>query len=217
MNTTIDPILHDEVRPILEGGEGLLWAGRPEPYRAVRAKIRQALFGVAFILLFFLVYVSGLPAHDPYFGAASAPFTLLPAVLSIGSLLILSGALLPLFAYRTAKKTVYAVTDRRVLALTRGRSARMVRHEDMLVPLLDLRPDGRGDIHFNGRPFADGTENQLQFSHFLGVEAAGNVYQLLLGRTPGLGNSSTAYRAVQDYLELLLQGKRTLDEDLPRE
>jgi hypothetical protein len=217
MNMTIDPSLHDTVRTVLEPGEGLQWAGRPDPWRAARERGGQALLGAVFILLFFLVYVSGLPANGLYFSPTSTPFTLRPAILSAGFLLTLYGALLPVFAYRTAKMTVYAVTDRRVLSLTWGRSARMVRYEDMMVPLLDLRPDGRGDIHFNGKFREDGTEHRPEVPRFLGVESPATVYQLLLGRMSGSRDGQTAYSAVKDYLELLLQGKRTLDEDLPRE
>ena len=217
MNAAIDPTLHDEVRPVLEPGEGLLWIGRPDPCRTARAKIGQALLGAVFILLFFLVYLSGLPAAGPYFDAYSVSFSLRPAILFSGSLLTFSGVLLPILAYRRAQRTVYAATDRRVLSLTRGRSVRAVRYEDMQVPLLDLKPDGSGDIQFNGKFRADGTEHQPRFSSFMGIKAAEGVYRLLLGRMSGADDGRIAYRAVQDYLELLFQGKRTLDEDPPRE
>jgi hypothetical protein len=217
MNAAIDPTLHDEVRPVLEPGEDLLWIGRPDPIRTAWAKIGQALLGAVFILLFFLVYLSGLPDAGPSFDAYSIPFSLRPAILFAGSLLTLYGVLFSLFAYRTAQRTVYAATDRRVLSLTGGRSVRAVRYEDMQIPLLDLKPDGSGDIQFNGKFRADGTEHQPQFQHFLGVGEAESVYQLLLGRMPGADSGRTAYGVVHDYLELLFQGKRTLDEDPPQE
>jgi hypothetical protein len=217
MNAAIDSTLHDEVRPVLEPGEGLLWIGRPDPCRVALPKIGQALLGAVFILLFFLVYLSGLPAAGSYFDAYSVPFSLRPAILFAGALLILYGVLLPVFAYRMAQRTVYAATDRRVLSLTRGRSVRAVRYEDMQVPLLDLKPDGSGDIQFNGKCRDDGTEFQPQFPHFLGVGEVESVYQLLIGRMPGADDDRTAYGAVHDYLELLFQGKRTLDKESPRE
>jgi hypothetical protein len=217
MSAAIDPSLHDQVRPVLEPGERMLWAGRPDPWRTAREKIVQAMFGALFILLFFLVYASGIPASGSYFGAAVVPFTLRAAILAAGGLLTFYGTLLPVIAYRTALKTVYAATDRRVLSLIRGRSARMVRYEDMQVPLLDLKHDGSGDINFNGRFLADGTETHPQFPYFLGVEEAASVYQLLLGRMPGANGDRSASPRVQDYLELLLQGKRTLDDDTPRD
>ena len=217
MSAGIDASLYDEVRPVFEPGERLLWAGRPAPFRTAREKIVQAMFGALFILLIFLMYVSGLFASGPYFGAASVPFTLRPAILSAAAFLALFGALFLLFAYWAAQRTVYAVTDRRVLSLTRGRPARMVRYVDMQVPLLNLRRDGSGDIHFNGKSRADGTEHQPQFPRFVGVGAAETVYQLVLGRMQDADDDATASCAVHDYLELLLQGKRTLDEDAPRE
>lgn len=216
MRASIDPSLRDQVRPVLDPGEILLWAGRPDPRRTARRKVVQALFGVLFLLLIILVYVSGVSASGSYRSAVSVPFTLRPAIIAACALFVLYGALLPVFAYWTALKTVYAATDRRVLTLVRGRSARMVRYEDMQVPLLEMRHDGRGDITFNGRFRADGTEYHPQFSHFLGIEAAGSVYQLLLGRMPGSDSGRTASPQVEDYLEMLLQGKRTLDDDASR-
>jgi len=217
MNTVIDPLLHDEVLPSLEPGEVLLWAGRPDPLRTAREKVDHVLFGAGFILLFFLANFSCIPAAGAYLGGAYAAIPLRPAILSAGALLTLYGVLLPLFTYRTAKKTVHAVTDRRVLSLIRGRSTRTVRYEDMLVPILDLRPDGRGDIQYNGKFRADGTEQRPQFPCFLGIEAAESVYQLLLGRMAGSDIGRTSGREVQDYLELLLQGKRNVNGDLPRD
>jgi hypothetical protein len=217
MNIAIDPTLHDEVQLVLEPGEELVWIGRPDPCRTAWAKIGQALLGTVFIMLFFLVYLSSLPAAVPHFDAYSVLSSLRPAILLVGPLLTLYGALLPVFAYWTALRTVYAATDRRVLSLIRGRSVGAVRYEDMRVPLMDLRPDGSGDIHFNGKYRADGTELKPQFQHFLGVGEAESVYQLLLGRMPGADSGRTAAGVVHDYLELLFQGKRTLDEDPPWE
>ncbi len=213
MNAVIDASVQDEVRPVLEPGECLLWAGRPDPLRSARTKIGQAIFGTVFVLIFSLAYLSCLPAGKPYFGANSVPFSLSPAILAAGSLLTFSGMLLPVLAYRKALTTVYAVTDRRVLSLARGRSAKEVRYDDMRVPLLDLRSNGSGDIYFNGKFRADGTEHHPQFPRFLGVGEAESVHQLVLGLMQGAADGQTAHRAVQDYLELLLQGKRTLDED----
>ena len=217
MNAVSDPSLHDEVRPALEPGEGLLWAGQPDPFRTAQAMIGHTLLGAAFVLLLLLGYLSYLPASGSYFGVNSPSFTARPAILIAGSLLTLSGMLLPVFAYRRAQRTVYAATDRRVLSLTRGCSIKEVRYEDMQVPLLHLRPDGSGDIQLNGKFRADGTELEPQFSRFLGVRDVESVYQLLLGRMPGSLASQTAYAMAQDYLELLFRGKRTLDEDPPRE
>jgi hypothetical protein len=216
-NAVIDPSFQDEVLPALEPGERLLWAGRPDPRRTAWAKIRQTLFGAAFVLLSFLVYLSFLPANGPYFGADSLPFSLRPMALVAGSLLALSGMFLPVLVYRRAQRSLYAVTDKRVLSLTQGRSVMAFRYEDMQVPLMDLRPDGSGDIHFNGKCRADGTQRQPRFPHFLGIGEAERVYQLLLGRMPGADDDRTACGAVPDYLELLFQGKRTLDEDPPRD
>jgi hypothetical protein len=216
MNVSIDPSLHDEVRPVLESGERLLWVRRPDLRRTVRAKIGQALLVAVFILVLFLSYLSGLPASEPLFNGASVSFSLHPVILVAGSFLTFSGVLLPILAYRRAQRTVYAVTDRRVLSLTRGCHVKAVRYEDMQVPLLDMRSDGSGDIQFNGKFRSDGAEVQPRYLRFLGVGEAESVYQLLLGRMPVADDGETSFRAVRDYLEMLFQGKRTLDDDPPR-
>jgi hypothetical protein len=217
MNAIIDPLLHDEVRPVLEGREGLLWAGRPDPPRTALANIGQSLTGAVFILLLFLVYISGLPSSGPHVSTTSMVSVIRPGIYAMVSLLVLYGLLQPVFSYRTAKRTVYAVTNKRVLSLARGRLARSVWYEDMQVPLLELGSNNRGDIHFNGRVRADGTEHRPQFTHFLGIEDAGSVYQLLLGQMPGEQRGRAGEPVVEDYLELLFQGKRSLNEDLSRE
>ena len=78
MNTVIDPLLQDEVRPSLEPGEVLLWAGRPDPFRTAREKVDHVLFGAGFILLFFLANFSCIPAAGDYLGGRYAAFPLRP-------------------------------------------------------------------------------------------------------------------------------------------
>jgi hypothetical protein len=124
--------------------------------------------------------------------------------------------LLPILAYRRAQRTVYAVTDRQILSLTCGCQVKAVRYDKMQVPLLDLRSDGSGDIQFDGKFRFDGNKVQPRYLRFLGVGDAESVYQLLFGRMPVADDDQTSFRAVRDYLEVLFQGKRTLDDDTPR-
>lgn len=213
MNTTIDPLLLEEVLPLLETGESLLWASRPHPFWFARARIVQAFFGALFCLPFALAYLYGFADPGPSFNASSMHFLLHPAVIATGILFTLTVVCLPVLAYRSALRTVFAATDRRVLSIIRGSSDRSMRYDDIQAPFIDLTAAGVGDIRFQGKLPADGRERPPRPLHFLGVRDAENIHRLILKRLPGFDDGKTAYGEVQDYLELLAQGKRTLDDE----
>jgi hypothetical protein len=214
MNAMLDQRLHDEVNQALEPGEKLLWAGRPEPFRLARMKIAQMLIGALFLLLFFLVYRSSLSAPGAWGNATSRSFTLRSVILMSGGVLTLYSVPLPVLAYRKAKRTVYVATDRRVISLNRRRPVLTLRYDDMQqLPILNLNRHGSGDIWFFRQFGADAAEHRIWSRFILGIQEAEQVHRLVLGRMTEGADGRTAYRVVPDYLDLLLQGKRTLDDE----
>lgn len=212
MNLAIDRRLLDEVRKALEPGEELLWAGRPEPFVFVRAKIVPALVGALFLLIFFLVYRSSLSAPGVPVIAVSQSFTLRPAILWIGGMLALYSCLFPVLAYGKARRTAYMATDRRVATFDRGRPVQTIRYEDMQFPVLDL--DGKfGDIWFSQKFRADKADYRIDAPLFMGIREADTVHRLVLERIAGSSGEQATYQPVQDYLELLLQGRKTLEDE----
>jgi hypothetical protein len=213
MKAMIDQRLPDEVKQALEPGEDVLWTGRPEPFRFIRTKIPQMLIGAVFLLIFFLVYRSSLSAPGTFANAPSWSFALRPAILASGSLLVLYSILLPVLAYRKARRTVYVATDRRIISSDRRLLVQTLRYDDMHFPILNLNRHGTGDIWFSRQISADAIERRTRVLSFLGIPEAEQVHRLILGRMTEGTDGQTAYETVPDYLGLLLQGKRTLDDE----
>jgi hypothetical protein len=139
-----DPL--EIARQELQPGERLVWAGRPGPaaqpaWRLDRTSlvIAAAPFFAALVLLWMAATTSGGSGALLYLGAAIA---------------LLCIALSPLAALwraaRRVQRTVYAITDRRLLVLPGGssREARSFPPEDLDDPEVRERGDGRGDVIF---------------------------------------------------------------------
>lgn len=132
-------------RALLRGDERLIWEGRPD----VRAFVlRGAWYLVPFSLLWggfalfweFSVLRSGAP---PLFALWGLPFVGIGIYMIIGR---------PLVARREAQRTVYALTDRRILIAggAFGRSIVELDLRDLPPTQLDERGDGIGTITFGG-------------------------------------------------------------------
>jgi hypothetical protein len=122
----------------------------------------------------------------------------------------------PFAAYYYAGRTTYAVTGRRVFMVRKdmlGTLVRSARYDAIEAPILNLRSGGTGDIFFFRK--ASSPENgrgPSPLTRFLGVREAGHVHQLIRSRLPVPGEGQAPAEPVQDYLELLVQGKRRLDD-----
>lgn len=136
----------------LESGESLVWSGTADPRRAAMSAIPAALFGIPFagFALFWMSqafratnamaghshnsFVSGFKVF-PLFGI---PFLL------VGLAIVFA----PLWAYITGAKTVYAVTNRRVMLISgsKNRAVKSFTPADIASVEHRERPDGSGDI-----------------------------------------------------------------------
>jgi hypothetical protein len=158
--TLLYPDVRSRIQSELDSGERLLWAAQPDPRRFARGSIGLVLFGIpwtAFAVFWIFMASGGLwglfhggmdfPRDKGAFQVISICFPLfgLPFVL-IGLALLSS----PYWARKKAKRTAYAVTDRRVILFEAGfRNAMTVR--TYLPPQLQRmtrteRPDGSGDL-----------------------------------------------------------------------
>ena len=102
----------------LDPGEGVLWTGAPDPGRLAISSIPAMVFGVPFtgfaIFWISMAYSTTAGASRP-----AGPLALFP-LFGLPFLLVGLGMLTaPLWAYLAAGRTVYAVTNRRVLILSR--------------------------------------------------------------------------------------------------
>lgn len=157
-------LLHPEVRSRiqseLDSGERLLFAAQPDPKRFARGSIFLVLFAIPWtaFAVFWVFMASGgfwglidggmdFPRDEAPFQIISICFPLfgLPFVL-VGVAMLSS----PYWARRQARRTAYAVTDRRVILFEAGfRGSMTVR--TYLPPQLQRmtrteRPDGSGDL-----------------------------------------------------------------------
>jgi hypothetical protein len=126
---------------VLDPGETLVWADFPNPAAHARRGLATSAFGLVFLsfALFweYGVITSGAPLVMPLFGLI---------FVVTGAALVLS----PLWMQRKATRTVYAVTDRRLLTLTLGRfgKVRSYAPEDLGPILQSEGKQGYGDVIF---------------------------------------------------------------------
>lgn len=218
---SMKPSPQDTLYPWLESREELLWTGRPDPLRMARARIGLALAGLAVALLLSLTplrqYFTPFPPNagealsssqgNIHF-AEAIPFSMFLT----GLFLVLQ----PFEAYYHAGRTIYAVTGRRLLMVRKdllGILVKTARYEAIEAPILNLRSGGTGDIFFFRKTSAPekGRGHSLLTS-FLGVREAEYVHQLIRSRLTVANDGQATAEPVQDYLDILVQGKRRLDD-----
>jgi len=210
----------DTLYPWLESREELLWAGRPDPVRMARARIGIALAGLAAVLVLFLTPLRQyfIPFSPNAGEALSYSQRDINIVEAIPFSIFLAGLVLvlqPFAAYYYAGRTTYAVTGRRLLMIRKdmlGILIKTVRYEAIEDPILNLRSGGTRDIFFFRK--ANISENGYgpsPLTRLLGVREAVHVHELIRSRIPVSNEGETLAEPVQDYLQLLVQGKRRLD------
>jgi len=219
------PSPQDTLYPWIESREELLWTGRPDPLRMARARTGLALAGLTVVLFLSLTPLQQyFTFFSPNAGEAlsysqddihfveAILFAILFWMFLTGLVLVLQ----PFAAYYYAGRTTYAVTGRRVFMVRKdmlGTLVRSARYDAIEAPILNLRSGGTGDIFFFRK--ASSPENgrgPSPLTRFLGVREAGHVHQLIRSRLPVPGEGQAPAEPVQDYLELLVQGKRRLDD-----
>ena len=212
----------DTLYPWLETREELLWAGRPDPLRMARARIGFAIAGLAIILFLSLtplrLYFTPFSLHagdaqaasnqgDIHF-AEAIPFSLFLA----GIVLVL----MPFVAYYYAGRTTYAVTGKRLLMVRKdmlGILVKAARYDAIEAPIVNQRFGATGDIFFFRKAnMSQNGPGQSPLTRFLGVREAEKVLQLIRSQLPTSGEKQELAEPIQDYLQLLVQGERQLDE-----
>jgi len=107
----------------LSADERIVWVGQPSPFALVRMRWQMAAFGLfmTFFALFWLATTLFFVGSATENGPPLAILVMFP----LAGLAVLGGGLYflstPLRYWRKAKRTVYAVTDRRVLIVEPGR------------------------------------------------------------------------------------------------
>lgn len=137
--------LQDKLELELEPGEKILWTARPVASLLVRDVLFISVLtclSAVFIVVVFWVFLAGLRNHEP------GLFTLIVLAVVVPDIGIAVG--LPLWMARKARRTFYAITDRRAMILTTGPT--MAVRSFPSASLADIRKkeraNGSGDILF---------------------------------------------------------------------
>lgn len=183
--------LDARVRSELDAGEQLLWVGQPRPNRFARQTIPLVLFGIpwtAFVIFWismasFAVVNGGQNAGPPVLIGVCFPLFGVPFVL-VGLGMLSS----PYWFRRRARRTCYALTDRRAILWEAGFfgsvEVRSYRPANLTKMVRRDHADGSGDLVFEERirvqynTSSRGTVGS--FDHgFLGIDNVREIERLL--------------------------------------
>jgi len=165
----------------LDSGERLLWSGSPAPGGMALAALPVTLFGIPFtaFAVFWIMTAWNGTRHLPH---EVGPFQFFP-LFGVPFLLIGCGILAsPLWAYLSAQRTVYAVTDRRALIIVGWPRATVQSYQASDVGDITRveGADGRGTVMFASRMWTgnNGFPNSTRVG-FVGIENVRQVEQLI--------------------------------------
>jgi hypothetical protein len=140
--------LWDAVEPVLLRGEKILWVGQPDPGKVLAAGdwylIPFSILWCGFAIFWEATAIAG--GAGPFFVLWGVPFILVGLYLTVGR-----------FFYRVRKKrrTIYAVTDKRVLRLLKERAGDTLQAAFVAsIPAVNRRVsrDGSGTVIFGNVP-----------------------------------------------------------------
>ncbi|NLX09817.1 MAG: hypothetical protein GXY36_09195 [Chloroflexi bacterium] len=141
------------VEPELFEDEELLWAGRPRPARLAMKSLPTFLFGgfwLMIVLFIFgvqgFVFYSGGFSPRVFVGPGMCFGLIIPFFLLIGVGMLLA----PLWGYYKGSRTVYALTDRRVIVIEPSWTTSVKSYGPQDIDFIERRThgDGSGDIIF---------------------------------------------------------------------
>ncbi|HEV3026837.1 MAG TPA: hypothetical protein VG457_04650 [Planctomycetota bacterium] len=184
-----DAGIRERLEAILPDEERILWVGQPDLTRATRQGVITSLVGILLLALFAGLEggISGCAAFDrlssgfvPRDGGGSGFFGVLDSLFFVVFGVFLLGA--PFLSRQAARKTLYAVTPRRLLIVRLERSPVAQSYLLPRLPLLEGRehPDGTGDLIFSSRTESsgDGGPTVVEIG-FLGIRNVRKVEKLV--------------------------------------
>ena len=172
------------VQSELQPGESQQWSGIADPARAALSVLPALLFGIPFAgFAFFWISMAyrGTHAISESSNPMARGFSLFP-LFGLPFLFIgLSMVSAPLIAYRKGLKTVYGVTDKRVLVISDGRSrtVRSCTPADIVSVDHCERAGGTGDVIIRTNSILQ-TRNSQMTVGLLGLNNVKEVARLVL-------------------------------------
>ena len=147
--------LQSVIESEMRSDEKMLWVARPNPVRLALPFLAIAGFGgipwTDFSISFMFKWQqnAGLDIGDILFQGSFV-------AIGVGMLAA------PIWGYLKARKTVYAITDRRILIIVAGRSKKVQSHGEGDIGNIERveRADGSGDLTFAKHIYKDGEGSQ---------------------------------------------------------
>jgi hypothetical protein len=178
-NINIPRYLQDKVERELEAGERIEWIDMPIPRFFTPASASLFLFSIPWtaFAIFWMFGASGFKIPSFKSGFSLFPLFGIPFVL-IGLGMLSS----PLWAYRKALKTVYAITNKRAITFIGGRSATIRSYSpgDLQEVYRKEKRDGSGDIIFARRTWRDSDgDRRSEELGFLRIRNPKEIEQML--------------------------------------
>jgi len=163
----------------LESGERVEWTGNPKARFFTPSSVGAFLFAIPWtgFAVFWTFGAAGFKLPDFSKGVDFFPLFGLPFIF-VGLAMLST----PLWSYKRAKRTLYAITNKRAITLQGGRSITVKSYmpDDLFDIYRKERRDGSGDIFFNSWSGASERMNEANsLSGFLGVSGVRNVEQRL--------------------------------------
>jgi len=174
----------------LAGGERVTWSAQPIPWRISWPAWFVVLFGIPWtaFALFWMWGASGFGMDFPAIGNGGGPFQFVQLIFPLFGLpFVLIGLGMfsaPYWAYRAAKRTVYALTDRRAIIIKGGfwKSLTVKSYEPRLLNEVERKQyaDGSGNLLFtiNYTRNNDG-DRTMTHEGFYAIENVKQVEELL--------------------------------------
>ncbi|MFI4855180.1 MAG: hypothetical protein ACIAQF_09440 [Phycisphaerales bacterium JB065] len=171
----------------LESNEELIWAGRPDPSRMGCRSMPIVIFGIPFtaISVFWVLATSGVLFGSIGGGGRIVQilFTLFGVPFVLVGLFMLTA---PFWAKRAAKRTLYALTDRRCIIWQHGLRTTTVKSygpDDLGSMSRVERKNGAGDVIFvqsmRIRDRSGSSDTVTQAEGFMGVEDPRTLERLI--------------------------------------
>ncbi len=176
------PLETDAITRELDAGERIVWNGRPDPARLKQKAVPQALLAIpltAFLL--FWIWGASEPARADFAAGKPLDFesVLIPVFGVFGLILVALIGLNPWLEGAKARRTFYALTERRALVVVEGRrrEIKSVLPAQLQIERVEL-PGGRGDIVLRRQIGGRGQGETAEEIGFYGIENAREVERL---------------------------------------
>lgn len=148
MNSREDPFINDEMQP----DESLIWVGQPDAGLALMAGAPVTLIA----LLIAMGALHDLPRHYQRFveSGASPMFTYFDFMNLLFILPVVAISFTPLWFYKKARQTYYAVSTKRILVFNRGSKRSVASYErESLTPFAQMKLFGKVHLIWNAPGF----------------------------------------------------------------